>query len=91
MARVLDEIDAEEFAEWQAFDSLEPIGAIGEDYRAGVIAAMLANIHRAKGTQPVKPLDLFPWHIEPRDPHQDSLAIKDAMRRLAEQAGARNG
>ena len=47
---------------------------------------MLANIHRKRGTEPIKPFDLFPWHVVPRDPTQDSLAIKAAMRRLADKA-----
>jgi hypothetical protein len=47
---------------------------------------MLANIHRKRGTEPIKPLDLFPWYVVPRDPTQDSLAIKAAMRRLADKA-----
>jgi hypothetical protein len=81
--QVLDEIDAEEFAEWQAFDVLEPIGGNADDYRAGIVASMLANIHRKRGTEAIKPLELFPWHIEPRDPTKDSLAIKAAMARLA--------
>lgn len=70
-----------------AFDSLEPIGGHADDYRAGLVASMLANIHRKKGVEPIRPLELFPWHIEPRDPHSDSLAIKAAMRRLADKAG----
>ena len=86
MQQVLDGIDAEEFAEWQAFDSIEPIGGNADDYRAGIVASMLANIHRKRNTEPIKPLDLFPWHIVPRDPTQDSLAIKAAMKRLADKA-----
>ena len=86
----MDEIDSEEFAEWMAFDSLEPIGGNAEDYRAGIIASALINIHRKRGAEAVKPLELFPWHIEPRDPMQDSLAIKAAMKRLAQGTG-RNG
>lgn len=69
-----------------AFDSIEPIGGYADDYRAGLVASMLANIHRKRGADPIKPLELFPWHIEPRDPHHDSLAIKAAMRRLADKA-----
>lgn len=90
MRQVLDEIDAEEFAEWVAFDSLEPIGTVGDDYRAGIVAAMVANVHRKRGTEPIRPLDFFPWHEEPRDPLKDSLSIKRAMQQLAGKA-ARNG
>lgn len=90
MQQVLDGIDAEEFAEWQAFDSIEPIGGQADDYRAGLVASILANIHRKKGADAIRPLDLFPWHIEPRDPTTDSLAIKAAMKRLADKV-ARDG
>ena len=89
---LLDRMPADEFAEWQAFDQLEPLGGVADDYRAGIMAASLLNVHRKSGTPPIKPLELFPWHNVPGDPVDDSLKIKAAMRRLADQAEkTRNG
>lgn len=55
-------IDAPEFAEWMAFERLEPFGPQRDDERAGTIAATLANINRdsAKKSDPFMPTDFFP-------------------------------
>lgn len=84
--RQVYEMDADEFADWLAFEQLEPFGGIAHDYRAGLAAAAVYNVNRKKGTDPVKPLDLIPWAHEPRDPAEDSMAIKSAMRQLVRQA-----
>jgi hypothetical protein len=31
-----------------------------EDYRAGILAALFRNVHRAKNSQPMQPEDFFP-------------------------------
>lgn len=77
---LLARLDSAEFVEWQAFERLEPFGAWAEDYRAGLIAATLANIHRAQGSGTVSPMTFFPWHeqnvivdYEDPDAHADAL------------------
>ena len=85
---MLDELSAEEFAEWQAFDAIEPIGGIADDYRAGMIALTVARSAGAKID--LAPIDWFPWNTIPADPAEDSLKIKAAMRKLADMS-ARNG
>lgn len=46
--------------EWMAFHQIDPITAEREDYRAGVIAATVANAHRRKGARAMKPGDFMP-------------------------------
>lgn len=54
-------LDAREFAEWQAFDRLEPIGAPAADLRAGIIAANVANAARTRRRgKPYVPKDFMP-------------------------------
>lgn len=63
-------MSAAEFAEWQAFDRLEPIGSRREDMRMAVLAALIANQWRGKETEPVTPYDmlkLLPWWDEKRE------------------------
>lgn len=63
-------MSAREFAEWMAFDSLEPIGQRREDLRMAVLAALIANQWRGKDTEPYKPADmlkLLPWWDEKRE------------------------
>ena len=37
------EIDSAEFSEWIAFSEMDPIGEERDDYRTGIISAMIAN------------------------------------------------
>lgn len=50
--RAQDEIDAPEFAEWMAYAKIEPFGPEREDQRAGVIAALIANVNRDSKSKP---------------------------------------
>lgn len=85
---MLEEIDADEFAEWQAFDRIEPLGGLAEDYRFGLIASVLLNIHRRKGAPAVDPLELFPWQKEPPDPERDNEKVRKAVDRLIQRGNS---
>lgn len=62
-------MSARTFAEWQAYCSLEPFGPQADYWRAGVIAAMIANVNRKKNQPAFKPEDFMPngMHEEPRE------------------------
>lgn len=60
-------MSARTFAEWQAYCAVEPFGPPAEFWRAGVIAATLANVHRKKGQQPFKPEDFMPKGMLPEE------------------------
>lgn len=50
-----------QFTEWLAYASIEPFGYEIENYRAGVIAATVANVApRKKGARPLKVSDFYP-------------------------------
>lgn len=54
-------LSAREFAEWQAFDMLEPIGGPAADLRTGIIAANIANAARnTRRGRPYVPKDFMP-------------------------------
>lgn len=46
--------------DWLAFEQVEPFGTPVEDLRSGVIAATIANVHRAKNSRPFSPSDFVP-------------------------------
>ena len=84
VARAQREISAREFAEWMAYDRIDPIGRDRDDWRAVLLAAMLANIHRPKGKRPYQLKDFWPrW--DTTDPDEEELArkIKATMGALA--------
>jgi|TARA_Y100000034_G_scaffold28640_2_gene34441 hypothetical protein len=58
-------MSSRELAEWRAFDALEPLGEPRADYRAGVIAATIANVHRGKRTRAFEPKDFMPYMEKP--------------------------
>lgn len=44
-----------------AFDSLEPVGELRADVRAGLVAATVANVHRGRGQRAFTPGDFMPF------------------------------
>lgn len=57
-------MSARTFVEWQAYYSIEPFGPEAEYWRAGMIAAMIANVNRKKNQQPFKPEDFMPKSLQ---------------------------
>lgn len=53
-------MSARTFVEWQAYCSIEPFGPVADYWRAGMIAAMIANVNRKKNQPPYKPEDFMP-------------------------------
>lgn len=55
--RCMREVDSPEFAEWMAYSMIEPFGPDREDERAGMIAALIANVNRDPKLRP-EPYDV---------------------------------
>lgn len=68
---MLEELSSRELAEWEAFYTLEPWGAVVDDHRCGVLAATVAN-YSGRLKSPIKPSEFFP----PRNEKPVSLAEK---------------
>jgi hypothetical protein len=56
----LRNVSSRELSEWAAFYGMEPFGDRKADYRAGMVAATIANVNRAPNREPFKPDDFFP-------------------------------
>lgn len=60
-------LSSAEFAEWMAYYSLEPFGEARDDYRAGLIAATVANCAGAgKKNKPLQPTDFIHIYQQPK-------------------------
>ena len=59
------QMGSDELTEWQAFYQLEPWGDIRADFRAGIIASVLANSHRGSHAPPFSPQDFMPFVEKP--------------------------
>lgn len=57
---LLQSMTSAEFAEWMAYDSIDPIGDDRGDLQAGVIASTVASVHRKEGSKPFVPRDFMP-------------------------------
>jgi len=60
VSRAQSEIDSAEFAEWIAYHSIDPFTIDKSEYLLAVIASILANVHRKKGSRTYKPGDFIP-------------------------------
>lgn len=64
MGRTVEELlgvmSSRELSEWMAFDQVEPIGGRRGDLQAGVVAATVANVNRAKGQRAYAVTDFVP-------------------------------
>jgi hypothetical protein len=83
--RLLGEMDSREISEWMAYESVEPFGPWRDDVRAGVVAATVANVNRAKGAKPYMPTD-FVLEFAPRkkvDEQAQVMAMYGQMQVIA--------
>jgi len=70
-------MSSRELSEWMAYEAIDgPVGPQRDDLRAGVVAATMANCHRAKGPA-FKPQDFMPYYERPRTNPDAAL---DALR-----------
>lgn len=81
-------ISAREYAEWQAYDRLEPIGPRRADLNAATIAATILNARRTKRSQPlVQPKEFMPTFWEPEPEPVDPETMFEQVKALNELFG----
>ncbi len=78
--RAQAEIDSAEYAEWIAFHSIEPFSYERSENMLCLVAAILANTHRDKGTRAYKPDDFKPQYGRKRV--EDSVSIEMKLRAI---------
>lgn len=66
---MLREISARQLSEWIAFHLLEGIGERRADLRNGILASLIANVHRdaKRKPSPFKPRDFMPQVKEDKE------------------------
>lgn len=69
---LLRRISSRELTEWMAFFSLEPWGTEVEDWRAGMVASVIANANRdpKRRRKPYEPQDFMPRRDRPAQEEQ---------------------
>jgi hypothetical protein len=80
---LLARMTSAELSEWQALYQLEPFGDLRADLRAGIVAATVANVNRAKGTSPAKPSQFMPLLRNQKPQPMDAAGFKAAFGRIA--------
>lgn len=72
-------ISAPEFNEWMAYAELEPFGEDVASWRAGLVAATIANVNRdaKKRPSPYQPSDFMPE--EPKTPQEQQKDLQDRI------------
>lgn len=82
VGELLEKVGSAELAEWMAFAGIEPFGAEIDDFRAGLMPALTANMHRADNAATVKPMEFFPWHEPPPPPKPEELSPEELATRI---------
>lgn len=69
-------VSSAEFSEWIAFHNLEPFTVDRTENMLSIIAAILANTHRKKGSRPYEPEDFLPHYGKKEVQTGDQMEIK---------------
>lgn len=89
MNRMLGEMTAEDLAEWQAFDTIEPIGRKRDDYLIAQLCAVIANtMGGGKKGKALTVKDFIPPWGGRKQKRQSMEDMKAALKALA---GVKNG
>jgi len=75
---------SKELTEWKAFYELEPFGRTAEDMRGGILASLLANIHRdpKKRSKPYLAMDFMPDYDGSRKPAPKKQSVEQMREAL---------
>lgn len=87
---MLRALDSRQIAGWMAYFSVEPFGEHAAYWRAGVIAATIANVNRGKSQRALKPEDFMPPEPKPKREAQTTEEMKVVLQR-AYNAAKRRG
>lgn len=86
---------AAQLGEWEAFNTLEPVGEYRRDYRIAALTAMVYNIANSFGSKTrkklAKPKDFMPW-LESENvetPQQSVEDMKKVVQGIAKVQGTR--
>ena len=76
---LLARIDSRELSEWMVYYRLEPWGTEVDDWRAGMIASVIANVNRdpKKQNKPFQPTDFMPRRapVEDREQTEEEMLL----------------
>lgn len=81
-AELVARMSPDEFLEWMVLERLEPFGEMADYLRTGLLASVLANIHRSADTPPFDPTYFFPSIFEKEEKPQTPEQIYDFMKML---------
>jgi len=79
-------LDSQQIAEWIAYYNIEPFGEHAAYWRAGTIAATIANVNRPKSKRAFKAEDFMPSEPKTTPVVQTPEEMADILRRTYEHA-----
>lgn len=77
---LLRSLTAREYAEWQAFYTVDPFGDQRADLRAGIVCATMSNRWRGKNENPAEPINFMPYHqVKEQTPHEMQVTLRSIL------------
>jgi hypothetical protein len=72
-------MSSREFAEWRAYSTLEPFGEEISNWRAGMLASVIASVFGGKKSKAFQPQDFYPVVDQPKQADPDAMLRKIEM------------
>lgn len=85
--RTQREVDSAEFAEWSAYDTIDPFGEQRADWRLAQLTSIVASLMRDKSQRAYKPADFMWKDKSPRQTLQQQRAIFAAFAQASGMTG----
>ena len=60
--QLLDNMDSQELSAWIAYDSIQPLGELMDDFRTGMVCSVVANANNGKRGKALSPADFMPYY-----------------------------
>lgn len=71
-------LSSSQFDEWMQYAAVEPFGEERGDLRAGIVASVIANVHRRKNARAFRPSDFMPTFERKKMTWQQQMQVLKA-------------
>ena len=68
--QLLLNMDSQELSSWIAYDSIQPVGELMDDFRTGLVCSVVANANKGSKGKSLAPSDFMPYYKDKKKKNQ---------------------
>ena len=72
-------MDSQELSSWIAYDSIQPVGELMDDFRTGLVCSVVANANKGKKGRSMTPVDFMPYFKKPKKKNQTQQEMMNVL------------